>query len=64
MSEIRITGTNTGPYLHSNATGKAIDLHAGLLTRFDQDGAVTSLKQFIDSMNVMKQLGLEPVSVK
>ena len=64
MSEIKMTGTNTGSYMNNSATGKPIDIRAGLLTRFGEDGSVVSLKQFIDSMNVMKQLGLEPVSIK
>ena len=63
MSEIKITGTNTGPYLNSGATGKPIELSAGLLTRFDHNGTVVSLKQFIDSMKIMTQLGLEPVNI-
>ena len=64
MSEIELRGTNTGPYINNVSTGKNIDLIAGFLTRYDKEGAITSLKMFIDSMKIMQQLELESVSLK
>lgn len=64
ISEIELKGTNTGPYINNVSTGKNIDLIAGFLTRYDKAGAITSLKLFIDSMKIMEQLKLEPVSLK
>jgi predicted ester cyclase len=64
ISEIELKGTNTGPYINNTSTGKPIDLKAGYLTRYDKEGAITSLKLFIDSMKIMQQLELEPVSLK
>jgi predicted ester cyclase len=61
VSEIRLKGTNSGPYIGNPSTGKKIELKAGYLTRFDTKGLITSLKLYIDSMVIMKQLGLEPV---
>ena len=61
VSEIMLKGTNSGSYIGHPSTGKKIELKAGYLTRFDSKGLITSLKLFIDSMVIMKQLGLEPV---
>jgi predicted ester cyclase len=61
VSEIMLKGTNSGSYIGHASTGKKIELRAGYLTRFDTKGLITSLKLFIDSMVIMKQLGFEPV---
>jgi len=63
VSEIELKGTNTGPYINDISTGKTIDLKAGYLTRYDKEGSIISLKLFIDSMKIMQQLELEPVSL-
>lgn len=63
VSEVIIKGRNSGPYIGNVSTGKSIELRAGYLTRFDEQGLITSLKIFIDSMAILEQLGLEPVSV-
>lgn len=63
VSEVIIKGRNSGPYLGNVSTGKNIELRAGYLSRFDEQGLITSLKMFIDSMAILQQLGLEPVSV-
>lgn len=63
ISEIELKGTNTGPYINNISTGKTIDLKAGYLTRYDKEGNIISLKLFIDSMKIMQQLELEPVSL-
>lgn len=63
VSEINLKGTNSGPYINKISTGKPIDLKAGYLIRFDNNGAISSLKFFIDSATIMKQLGIEPVAV-
>jgi predicted ester cyclase len=60
ISEVMLKGTNIGPYIGSVTTGKRIELRAGYLTRFDTEGLITSLKLYFDSMNINKQLGLEP----
>jgi predicted ester cyclase len=61
VSEIMLKATNSGSYIGHAPAGKKIELRAGYLTRFDSKGLITSLKLFIDSMVIMKQLGLEPV---
>ncbi len=61
VSEIRLKGTNSGPYIGNPSTGKKIELRAGYLTRFNTKGLITGLKLYINSMVIMKQLGLEPV---
>ena len=63
VSEIELKGKNTGPYINNISTGKTIDLKAGYLTRYDKEGSIISLKLFIDSMKIMEQLELEPVSL-
>ena len=63
VSEIMLKGTNSGPYIGNPSTGKKIELKAGYLTRFDTKGLITSLKLYINSMVIMKQLGLEPVKI-
>jgi len=63
VSEVIIKGRNGGTYIGNASTGKSIELRAGYLTRFGTEGLITSLKIFIDSMSIMKQLGLEPVSI-
>jgi hypothetical protein len=61
VSEIMLAGRNSRADIGNHPTGKKIEVRAGYLTRFDAKGFNTSLKLFIDSMVIMKQLGLEPV---
>ncbi|MGA2976678.1 MAG: nuclear transport factor 2 family protein [Spirochaetia bacterium] len=61
VSEVKMTGTNTGPYLGHPATGKPIALRAAYLGRYDANGLTTTLKLYFDSMTIMTQLGFKPV---
>ena len=63
VSEIMLKGTNSGPYIGNPSTGKKIELGAAYLTRFDTNGLVTSLKLYVDSMVIMKQLGFKPIEI-
>lgn len=63
VSEIHLKGTNSGPYINNISTGKTIDLKAGYLVRFDESGTISSLKFFIDSSTILKQLEIEPVAI-
>jgi len=63
VSEVKMTGTNQGPYLGNPATGKPFSLTAAYLGRYNSDGLMTNLKLYFDSMTIMNDLGLEPVTV-
>ena len=63
VSEVKMTGTNLGPYLGNQATGKSFSLRAAYLGRYDSDGLITNLKLYFDCMTIMNDLGLEPVPV-
>lgn len=63
FSEIKLTGTNTGSYIGHPSSGKRIELGAGYLARFDTNGLITSLKLYVDSMVIMKQLGFKPIEI-
>ena len=63
FSEVKLTGTNSGPYIGHPSTGKRIELGAGYLTRFDANGLITSFKLYVDSMVIMKQLGFKPIEI-
>jgi len=63
ISEVVWTGTNEGPYLESSGTGNSIDLRVGFLARYDADGLITNLKWYFDSMTILNQLGLDPVTI-
>ena len=62
-SEVKMTGTNKGPYLGHPATGKTFTLRAAYLGRYDANGLTTTLRLYFDSMNIMNQLGLKPVTL-
>ena len=63
VSEVKMTGTNLGPYLGNPATGKPFSLIAAYLGRYNSNGHMTNLKLYFNSMSIMNDLGLEPVTV-
>jgi steroid delta-isomerase-like uncharacterized protein len=63
VSEVQMTGTNTGAYLGHPATGKPFTLRAAYAGRYDANGLMTVLRLYFDSMTIMNQLGLKPVMV-
>jgi predicted ester cyclase len=62
-SEVKMSGTNAGPYLGKPATGKPFSLRAAYLGRYDSSGLTTDLKLYFDSMTIMNQLGLKTVPI-
>jgi predicted ester cyclase len=56
--EIRITGTNSGPYMGHPATGKQIGLRAAWLGDYGKDGLAKVIKLYYDSVLIWNQLGL------
>lgn len=62
-SEVKMSGTNTGPYLGHEPTGRTFALRAAYLGRYDASGLMTILHLYFDSMDVLKQLGLTPVKL-
>jgi hypothetical protein len=62
-SEVKMAGTNSGPYMGHAATGKPVSLRAAYLGHYDTDGLATSLKLYFNSRAILSQLGFEPAKV-
>ncbi len=56
---LRMMGTNTGPWGDSPATGKAMDVMAVDILRFE-NGKVSEHWGYMEEMKMMQQLGLMP----
>ena len=63
IDEVKMSGTNKGPYLGNDATGKSFSLRAAFAGRYDDDGLLVELRLYFDSMTIMNSLGLKPVEV-
>lgn len=63
MTEIELSGTNTGYYLGNEPTGKSFSQRAALLGKYSDEGIVLCLKMYFDSQVIMNQLGIEPVAI-
>jgi predicted ester cyclase len=63
VSEVTMTGTNTGSYLGNAPTGKPFTMRAEYLGRYDSAGLMTTLHLYFNSMLIMKQLDLKPVAI-
>ena len=64
VSEVTMTGTQKGPYLGHAPSGKPIRLRAAYLGRYDAKGLATIIKLYYDSLNILTQLGYQPVSAQ
>ena len=64
VSELKMTGTNTGHYMGNEATGKAFSLRAALANRYDKQGLAREVRLYFDSMTIMNDLGLKPVKIE
>jgi len=56
---VRITGTNSGPFMGTPATGKQISVLGADFLRV-RDGRVVEHWGFVDQGSMMAQLGLQP----
>lgn len=63
VSEVLLTGTNSGPYLGNPATGKPFKLRVAWLGQYDDQGLVLRFKLYYDSLSLLNQLGLKPVTL-
>jgi steroid delta-isomerase-like uncharacterized protein len=63
VSEVTMTGTNSGSYLGNAPTGKSFSVRAVYLGRYDASGLMTVLHLYFNSLGIMKQLGLAPVKL-
>jgi ketosteroid isomerase-like protein len=63
VSEVQLTGTNSGPYLGNAATGKPMDIRVAWLGHYDNQGLADQFKLYYNSLTIMNQLGLKPVSL-
>jgi steroid delta-isomerase-like uncharacterized protein len=54
------TGTHRGPFGPIPATHESVELHACDILRFGDDGAISRIWSYGNSMELMTQLGLAP----
>jgi predicted ester cyclase len=64
VSELKMTGTNTGSYMGNEATEKVFELRAALANRYDNQGLAREVRLYFDSMTIMNDLGLKPVRIE
>ncbi|HET7838704.1 MAG TPA: nuclear transport factor 2 family protein [Rectinemataceae bacterium] len=60
VSELVLSGSNTGSWLGNQATGRPISVRTAYLGHYGSDGLATSLKWYLNSMTILGQLGLKP----
>jgi steroid delta-isomerase-like uncharacterized protein len=60
VARLTMTGTNQGDFMGMPATGRAIDVQAIDIMRFDGDGLVAEHWGVLDAMAMMQQLGGVP----
>ncbi len=59
LAEVRWTGTNTGDFRGTPATGKPIDIRIVYIFKID-GGKIRRITEYYDGATVDKQLGLSP----
>lgn len=59
-ARLRVAGTHRGEFLGIPASGRALDLEYGNLSRFDSDGRIVEDRDYIDTLELMQQLGVNP----
>ncbi len=64
VSEVKMTGTNTGSYMGNDAAGKAFSLRAALANRYDKSGLAVEVRLYFDSMTIMNDLELKPIRIE
>jgi len=57
LIEIRWTGTNTGEFRGTPATGKPVDVRIAYIFKF-RDGKICSITEYYDAATVVAQMGL------
>lgn len=57
---VRVTGTQQGEFMGITSTGKAIDVQAVDIVRFEDDGLGHEHWGVFDAMTMMQQLGVVP----
>ena len=60
ISEVVITGTNTGAFQGMEATNKPFGVAAAMAYHFNADGKVDRIDNFVDSATIMMQMGAIP----
>lgn len=56
--EFELLGTNDGPYMGLDATGKSVNVRVCDVVRFGGDGKIISEDNYMDSLSMARQLGL------
>ena len=57
-ARLRVSGTHRGEFLAIPASGRALDLEYGNLSRFDSDGRIVEDRDHIDNLALMQQCGV------
>lgn len=58
---VRLTGTHEGEFMGIPPTGQSIDIEEVGFLRCDEDGSVTDHWSYMDTLDLLQQLGVAPV---